>query len=101
MTARIFRPAKTAMQSGKGKSSQWVLQFEPTTPKRAEPLMGYTSSGDMMTQVRMTFDSRDDAVAYAERNNISFRVIEPKEAKRRPASYSENFRYDRKVPWTH
>ncbi|MEM1038611.1 MAG: ETC complex I subunit [Pseudomonadota bacterium] len=101
MIARIFRPAKTAMQSGKGKSRQWVLQYEPSTPKQADPLMGYTSSGDMLTQVRMTFETREDAVAYAERNNIAHRVIEPKEAKRRAASYSENFRYDRKVPWTH
>ncbi|MEO0546149.1 MAG: ETC complex I subunit [Pseudomonadota bacterium] len=101
MIARIFRPAKTAMQSGKGKSRQWVLQYEPSTPKQSDPLMGYTSSGDMLTQVRMTFETREDAVAYAERNNIAHRVIEPKEAKRRAASYSENFRYDRKVPWTH
>ena len=101
MVARIYRPAKTAMQSGKGKSHQWLLEYEPAEAKRVEPLMGYTSSGDMLAQVKMRFETREDAVAFAERNDIAFRVIEPKETKRRPISYSDNFKFDRKVPWTH
>ena len=101
MVARIYRPAKTAMQSGKGKTEHWVLEYEPADAKRVEPLMGYTSSSDMLSQVKMRFPTREDAVAFAERNDIEFRVSEPKEPKRRNVSYAQNFAYDRKVPWTH
>jgi len=101
MTARIYRPAKTAMQSGQGKAKFWVLEHEPGSARTTEPLMGYTSSRDMLSQVMLKFESKDEAVRYAERNGIAFRVLEPKETKRRTISYSENFNYDRKVPWTH
>jgi hypothetical protein len=63
--------------------------------------MGYTTSSDMKSQVRLTFDTREEAVAYAQNNGIAYRVEEPKEARRRQISYSDNFRYDRKTPWTH
>lgn len=101
MSARIFSPAKTAMQSGKGKTGYWVLEFDPETPRKIDPLMGYTSSSDMKSQIRLTFNSREEAVAYAEKHGISYRVETPKEAKRRQISYAENFRYDRRTPWTH
>ena len=101
MSARIFSPAKTAMQSGKAKTGHWVLEFDPATPRKIDPLMGYTTSGDMNSQIRLSFETRDEAVAYAEKNGIEFRVEEPKEAKRRQISYSDNFRFDRKTPWTH
>jgi hypothetical protein len=101
MSARIYSPAKTAMQSGKAKTGHWVLEFEPEKPRRIDPLMGYTTSGDMKSQIRLTFNAREEAVAYAEKHGIAFRVQEPKEAKRRQISYAENFRYDRKIPWTH
>jgi len=101
MAARIYSPAKTAMQSGKANTGQWILDFDPETPRKIDPLMGYTTSGDMKSQIRLTFDTKEDAVAYAEKHGIDFRVQEPKEAKRRQISYAENFRYDRKIPWTH
>jgi len=101
MSARIFSPAKTAMQSGKSKTGYWVLEFEAESPRRIDPLMGYTTSGDMRSQVRLTFGSKEEAVAYAEKNGLEFRLEEPKEAKRRQISYAENFRFDRKIPWTH
>jgi hypothetical protein len=101
MSARIYSPAKTAMQSGKAKTGYWVLEFEPAKPRKIEPLMGYTSSSDMKSQVRLTFETRAEAEAYAKANGITFRVEEPKEARRRQISYSDNFRYDRKTPWTH
>jgi len=101
MSARIYSPAKTAMQSGKAKTGYWVLDFEPEKPKTIDPLMGYTSSGDMKSQIRIAFDTKEEAVAYAEKHGIVFRVEEPKEVKRRQISYAENFRYDRKTPWTH
>ena len=101
MSARIFSPAKTAMQSGKAKTGHWVLEFEPEKPRKIDPLMGYTTSGDMKSQIRLSFDSQEEAVAYAERNGIAYRIEEPNDTKRRQISYAENFRYDRKVPWTH
>lgn len=101
MVARIYRPAKTAMQSGKAKTEQWILEFEPESPRQVEPLMGYTSSGDMKSQIRLSFDSQEDAIAYATRNAIAYRVTEPHEPKRRKVSYSDNFRFDRPQPWTH
>ncbi|EKF42867.1 ETC complex I subunit [Nitratireductor indicus] len=101
MSARIFSPAKTAMQSGTAKTGYWVLEFEPEAPRKIDPLMGYTSSSDMKSQVRLSFQSKEEAVAYAERNGIPFRIEEPHKPKRRQVSYSDNFRYDRKIPWTH
>ena len=101
MSARIFSPSRTAMQSGQAKTGYWVLEFEPEAPLKIEPLMGYTSSSDMKRQVRLSFETLEAATAYAEKNGIAFRVDKPKEAKRRQISYAENFRYDRKVPWTH
>ena len=101
MSARIYSPARTAMQSGKAKTGRWVLEFEPESPRRIDPLMGYTTSSDMKSQVRLTFDTREEAVAYAEREGLAYRVDEPKQPVRRQISYAENFRYDRKTPWTH
>jgi hypothetical protein len=101
MSVRIFSPAKTAMQSGKAKTGHWVLEFDAEQPRKIDPLMGYTTSSDMKSQIRLVFETKEEAVAYAEKEGLAFRVEEPKEAKRRQISYAENFRYDRKIPWTH
>lgn len=89
------------MQSGKGKAGKWVLSYEPETAKTIDPLMGYTSSGDMSQQIKITFSCKEEAVAYAERENIAYKLIEPRKKKTQIASYSENFRHDRIAPWTH
>jgi len=101
MRARIYRPAKNAMQSGKARTKAWILEFEPETAKRPDPLMGWTSSTDMRQQVQLEFDTAEEAVAYADRNAIPCQVFEPHTAKPRPKSYADNFRFDRKVPWSH
>jgi hypothetical protein len=101
MSAKIYRPAKTAMQSGTANTNIWVLEFDQEQPRRIDPIMGYTGSGDMRQQVKLTFETRDLAVAYAERHGIAYRVIEPKEATRKQLSYTDNFRYSRTQPWTH
>ena len=101
MVARIYRPAKTAMQSGKAKTQRWVLDYEPEVARAVEPLMGYTSSSDMKQQIRLFFDSKDDAITYARRNGIAYRIEEPHERKLRSSSYSDNFKSDRIAPWTH
>ncbi|MCF1503096.1 ETC complex I subunit [Afifella sp. H1R] len=101
MQARIYKPARTAMSSGQAKTHEWILEFEPETPRSIEPLMGYTASSDMRSQVRLRFPSKEEAVAYAQRNKIAYRVYEPKEKKRATISYSDNFKFNRQVPWTH
>jgi hypothetical protein len=101
LQARIYRPARTAMSSGGAKTRRWVLEFEPERPKTIEPLMGYTSSDDMRSQVRLEFDTKEEAIAYARRNGVPFRVSEPREARRATVAYSDNFRRDRMQPWTH
>lgn len=101
MLARIYRPAKTAMQSGKAKTHRWVLDYEPETARSVEPLMGYTSSADMRQQIRLYFETQEEAVSYARRNGIAYRVEEPRERKVRGASYSDNFKFNRIAPWTH
>ncbi|MCZ4089377.1 ETC complex I subunit [Sinorhizobium psoraleae] len=101
MSAKIYRPAKTAMQSGKAKTNLWVLEFDQEKPRTIDPIMGYTSSGDMRQQLRLTFESAEQAIAYAERNGIDYRVIAPKDSARKNVSYSDNFRFNRMQPWTH
>ena len=101
MLAKIYSPTRSAMQSGKGKTGAWVLEFERESARRIEPLMGYTSSDDMRSQIRLTFNTKEEAVAYAEREGIAYRVSEPKMPKRAKVSYSENFSAQRRVPWTH
>lgn len=101
MTARIFKPAKSAMQSGFAKSKEWQLDYEPEQPRMVEPLMGWTSSGDMKQQLTLRFATRDEAVAYCEREGIVYQVIEPKERARRQAAYADNFAFRRTDPWTH
>lgn len=101
MTARIYRPARTAMQSGTAKTERWLLEYEPEQPRQIEPLMGWTSSGDMKSQLKLWFDSEAEAVAYATRNGIAYRVEQPNEPKRRTVAYSDNFKFSRLGQWTH
>jgi len=99
--ARIYQPAKTAMQSGRALTKRWVLEFEPESGRTVEPLMGWTSSSDMRSQVVLEFDSKEEAIAYADKQEIPYQLFEPHLPKSRPKSYSDNFRFDRKIPWTH
>lgn len=101
MTARIYRPARTAMQSGTAKTERWLLEYEPEQPRQIEPLMGWTSSGDMKSQLKLWFDSEADAVAYATRNGIPYRVEQPHEPARRAIAYADNFKFSRQGQWTH
>ncbi len=101
MYAKIYRPTKTAMQSGQAKTRRWVLEFERERAKQIEPLMGWTSTTDTSTQVHLRFDTREEAIAFARQHNIPHRVIEPKDRKRVIKAYADNFAYDRKQPWSH
>jgi hypothetical protein len=101
MTARIYKPAKTAMQSGKAKTKDWVLDYEPEEPRQVESLMGWTSSGDVKSQVRLRFSSKEEAVAYCERHGIAYQVFDPKPHAARCQSYADNFAFSRRGAWTH
>ena len=99
--ARIYRPARTAMQSGASNTKHWLLEYEPAAPASIEPLMGWTSSADTRRQLRLWFETKDDAIAYAERQGLTYEVEEPKERVVRAKSYADNFRFDRIGRWSH
>jgi hypothetical protein len=101
MTARIYRPAKNPMQSGTALTKYWVLEHEPEEPRVVEPLMGWTSSGDTKQQVRLRFDTKDEAIAYCERHGIPYQVFEEKLPERRKMAYADNFSFKRPDAWTH
>jgi len=101
MLARIYRPAKSAMQAGMAKTKDWVLEFEPASARRPDPLMGWTSSSDMNAQVRLQFDTQEEAAAYCRAHGIDFQLFAPKTPRRIIKAYADNFAYQRKQPWTH
>jgi len=101
MTARIFKPARNAMRQGVASTKVWRLDYEPEKPRVIEPLMGWTSSRDMKQQVTLRFETKEEAIAYCEREGIAYQVLEPKVPKRRQAAYADNFAFRRVEPWTH
>jgi hypothetical protein len=101
MLARILRPAKNAMQSGRANTKDWVLEFEPASARVSDPLMGWTVSTDMNGQVRLQFDTREEAIAYAQRHGIAFEVLPAREPRRIVKAYADNFAFTRREPWTH
>jgi hypothetical protein len=101
MLARIFLPAKNAMQSGKANTKEWVLEFEPASARVSDPLMGWTQSTDMNGQVRLMFETREEAVAYAQRHGIAFEVLSKPAHKKIVRAYADNFAFNRRESWTH
>jgi hypothetical protein len=94
-TARILRPAKSAMSSGTGLTKQWILEFEPATKRQAEPLMGWIGARDTLNQIRLKFDTLEEAVAYAEKHGLVYAVEPPHQKTLKPKAYADNFRFDR------
>ncbi len=101
MLARIFKPSKSAMQSGRARSKDWVLEFEPASARRLDPLMGWSSSSDMEGQVRLAFETAEEAVAYAQAHGIAFQVSREKPRRHIIKAYADNFAANRREPWTH
>ena len=101
MQVRIYQPPKTAMQSGRSNTKRWVLEFEPEKAREVEPLMGWTSSRDTRSQMRLRFDSKELAIAYAEKHGYMYVVEEARERRVKPKAYADNFRSDRQGRWTH
>jgi ETC complex I subunit-like protein len=92
--AQIYRPAKTAMQSG-SRARKWVLAYEPATRREPEALMGWISAEDTLNEVRLHFETQEEAVAFATKHGLDFTVITPHESIETLKSYADNFRYDR------
>ena len=88
--AKIYKPTKTAMQSGRRNSKNWLLEFE-TLDKNISPLMGWESSRDTMSEIKLTFSTKEKAINYAKKNNIKYNLIEPEERKIIKKSYADNF----------
>ncbi|MBD3625742.1 MAG: ETC complex I subunit [Rhodobacteraceae bacterium] len=103
MPARIYKPARNAMQSGTAGTHDWILDFAPAEARRRDPLMGWTGSGDTQSQVRLRFETLEQAKAYAEKYGIEYRVRAPKTRKPniRPGGYGDNFAHSRRSGWTH
>lgn len=101
MFATIYRPSRNAMQSGQAKTRHWVLDFPQGAARRPDPLMGWTSSSDTKAQLKLKFDTKEEAVAYAKKHGIPFRVTEKPETPRKVKSYAANFSSDRREPWSH
>ena len=102
MLARIYRPSKTAMQSGRARTAEWVLEFEPSDARRPDPLMGWTVTSDTeSSQVRLEFATKDEAVHYAEAHGLAFQLVDSAPAKRIIKAYADNFAFNRRTPWTH
>ena len=103
MRARIFQPARTAMSSGTARTHHWVLEYAPGSARAVDPLMGWTSSSDTQTQVKMRFETQAAAEAYAKAHGIEYQVVQPKSRKAniRPGGYGENFATNRRGAWTH
>ena len=103
MRARIFQPARTAMSSGTAKTKGWVLEFAPASAREVDPLMGWTSSSDTQSQVRLNFPTKEAALEYAREHGIDALVFAPKKRNPniRPGGYGENFATGRRGAWTH
>lgn len=103
MRVRIYQPARNAMQSGTARTRQWVLEFPHSDGREIDPLMGWTSSDDTQSQVRLRFATRAEAESYAKERQLDYVVSEPKKRAQniRPRGYGENFANDRIAPWTH
>jgi hypothetical protein len=101
MPARIYKPSRNAMQSGKGKSNDWMLEFEQSVKREADPLMGWNSAAETATQVKLSFATREEAEAYARKNGIAYQVSPESPARQTKKSYSDNFKYGRTTLWTH
>lgn len=98
LNAKIYQPCKTSMQSGTRNTKHWVLEYLPNVKKSPDPLMGW-SSGGTLEQIHLEFDSKDEAITYADKHSISYEVLEPKKRKITPKAYADNFANARTLPF--
>jgi len=101
MHVRIYQPAKSAMQSGRANTREWVLEFAPGQRQMVDPLMGWTGAGDTRRQLRLKFTTVEEAVAYAQKHGLAYVMEAPHQRRLAPKAYADNFRADRVLRWTH
>ena len=99
--ARIYRQPKTAMQSGMAGTHEWMLEYEPAEAPRADPMMGWSGSADTRAQLHLKFPTREEAIAFAEKNGLQYDLELPHERKMKPKAYADNFKFGRIENWTH
>ncbi|MBV9813596.1 MAG: ETC complex I subunit [Acetobacteraceae bacterium] len=99
--ARIYRKPKSAMQSGVANAQAWVIEFVSASPPRPDPLMGWIGQADTQSQVVLQFDTKEEAVAYADKHGLRYEVELPHERTFRPKAYADNFKFGRIENWTH
>ena len=101
MTIKIYKPSKTSMQSGSKKTKKWLAEFISDVDNTKDSLMGWNSSLDTNSQIKVFFDTKEKAILWAEKNNYQYFIEEPKVRKIKPKNYASNFDMNRKEPWTH
>ena len=101
MLARIFKPSKSSMSSGRARTREWLLEFEPASARRPDPLMGWSSSSDMNGQIKLAFETQEEAVAYCQAHGIAFQLAVEKPRRHVIKAYADNFATNRREPWTH
>ena len=97
--AKIYKPAKTAMQSGKAKTHLWLLEYEKPAPGAPDALMGWNTMPDTISQVKIFFPTKEEAIAYANAKKIEFTVSEPHSPVVPPKAYAENFSNAKRKAW--
>lgn len=90
---RIYQPAKTATQSGRANVRKWILEYVTATPQKVDSLMGWVGGGNTKRQVKMKFDTKEEAIAFAEREELNYTVTEPKKRRILPKNYANNYNY--------
>ncbi len=101
MQVRIYKPSRSTMQAGLAATRQWILEYPPEFPRTPDPLMGWTSARDTRRQVRLHFETLDQALAYAREHGLEAEVENPHAARTMRKAYGDNFAYDRPIPWSH
>ena len=101
MTVKIYKPSKTAMQSGQGKTKKWLAEYISDTDIEKDSLMGWNSSSDTNSQIKIFFETKEQAILWAKKNNYQYFVEEAKIKKIKIKSYASNFDMNKKEPWTH
>ena len=101
MTIKIYKPSKTAMQSGIGNTKKWLAEYISDTEQVKDTLMGWNSSLDTKSQIKVFFETKEQAIEWAQNNNYQYCVEDPKKRKIKPKNYASNFDINRKESWTH
>jgi len=102
MRARIYRKPRNTMQSGQAGTHTWLVEYDTDRRQGPDPLMGWIGGGSTLSQVRLSFETQDEAVAYAAKHGIPYDLeLPPPEHAMKPKAYADNFRYGRLENWTH